>query len=69
MYPIDKMPTDEELSTYITSPLYEDLCKYLSVEFNAKRSVELSLIHILCCGKRRAFKERHRKMGKCKEYT
>lgn len=42
MYPIDKMPTDEELSTYITSPLYEDLCKYLSEEFNAKRSVEYS---------------------------
>lgn len=42
IYPIDQKPTDKELSDYMISPLYEDLCKYLSKEFNAKRSVEYS---------------------------
>ncbi|MCR2032262.1 DUF3788 domain-containing protein [Anaerofustis stercorihominis] len=42
IYPIDQKPTDKELSDYMISPLYEELCKYLSDEFNAKRSVEYS---------------------------
>ena len=42
IYPIDQKPTDKELSDYMISPLYEELCKYLSEEFNAKRSVEYS---------------------------
>ena len=42
IYPIDQKPTDKELSDYMISPLYEELCIYLSDEFNAKRSVEYS---------------------------
>lgn len=42
IYTIDQKPTDKELSDYMISPLYEELCKYLSDKFNAKRSVEYS---------------------------
>ncbi|WP_294465441.1 DUF3788 domain-containing protein [uncultured Anaerofustis sp.] len=42
IYPIDQKPTDKELSDYMISPLYEELCKYLSDKFNAKKSVEYS---------------------------